>query len=75
MVGCGGAGEAVVAPAPAAVAADPLASLPTSLAQSAQATIDYQRQLAAQPSETHEPLDLGQLSLPQSDTAEPGLVE
>lgn len=75
LAGCGGAGEAVVAPAPAAVAADPLATLPTSLAQSAQAAIDYQRQLAANPSETREPLDVTGLSLPQPDTEEPALVE
>lgn len=75
VAGCGGGGEAVVAPAPAAVAADPLATLPSALASSAQAAVDYQRQLAAQPSETREPLDLGTLSLPQPDTDEPSLVE
>lgn len=72
LAGCFGGGDDATAMTPAP--ADPLASVPADASQSLAGTIDYQRALTAQPSETREPIDVSAVTLPTSDTSEPATV-
>ena len=71
LAGCFGGSDDEVA----AVPSDPLAAVPAAVSTSAQAAVDYQRQLSALPSETREPIALGDLVLPSSESDEPRPVE
>ena len=77
MSGCfgGGGDDAPVPPAPPPVTppppADPLAALPDSARQSTDGMVAYLKTLTASTSDTHDPLDVNGLTLPQSDTADP----
>jgi hypothetical protein len=71
LAGCfGGDDNTAAAPAPA----DPLAAVPAEATATAQGTVDYQVALAAASSETREPIDLTNVTLPTSDTTEPAAV-
>lgn len=50
---------------------DPLAAVPDSAKQSTDGLVAYLKTLAANTSETRDPVDVSGLSLPQSDTADP----
>ena len=70
LAGCfGGDDEAVPAPA------DPLAMVPDSAQQSAAGTVDYQKLLNSNASETREAIDVSAVVLPTSETAEPVAVD
>lgn len=70
LAACGGGGGGGDQPLPPA---DPLAAVPAATATSADATITWQTQLAAQndSAASREPIDLTGVSLATSDTAEP----
>jgi len=69
LAGCFGGGDSEVAAAP--TPADPLAAVPAEATATAAGTVDYQVALTAATSDTREPIDLGNITLPASDTAEP----
>lgn len=70
LAGCFGSDEDV-APSPA----DPLAMLPDSAIQTAAGTVEYQQQLSKHASETREAIDVSEVVLPTSETAEPVAVD
>ena len=78
MSGCFGGGDddAPVPPAPPPVTPpppppDPLAAVPDSAKQSTDGLVVYLKTLAANTSDTRDPLDVNGLTLPQSDTVDP----
>lgn len=74
MSGCFGGGDdddPVPVPPPVTPPADPLASVPDSAKQSTDGLVAYLKTLAANTSETRDPIDVTGVTLPQSDTAEP----
>ncbi len=72
LAGCfGGGGDDETALMPA----DPLAVVPDTALQTAAGTVDYQKLLNSNPSETREAIDVTALTLPTSETAEPVAVD
>ncbi len=69
--GCGGGDDPAPPAPPAPAPADPLAAVPDSARQSIDGLIGYLKMLAANKSDTREPIDLTGLTLPRSDSAEP----
>lgn len=55
--------------------ADPLAMVPDSAMQTAAGTVDYQKLLGSNPSDTREAIDVSAVVLPTSETAEPVAVD
>lgn len=72
LAGCfGGGGDDPVTALPA----DPLAVVPDTALQTAAGTVDYQKLLNSNPSETREAIDVSAVVLPTSETAEPVAVD
>ena len=72
LSGCfGGGGDDELVPTPA----DPLAMVPDTALQTAAGTVDYQKLLGSQLSDTREAIDVTTLVLPTSETAEPVAVD
>lgn len=75
LAGCfGGGGDDVVVETPP-VLADPLAAVPDTATQTVAGTVGYQQVLSLNSSETREPIDVTDLVLPSSETAEPVAVD
>lgn len=75
LAGCfGGGGDEVLAETPP-VLADPLAAVPDTATQTVAGTVGYQQVLGMNRSETREPIDVTDLVLPSSETAEPVAVD
>ena len=60
---------------PTPMPADPLAVVPDTALQTAAGTVDYQKLLGSQLSETREAIDVSSVVLPTSETAEPVAVD
>ena len=70
LAGCfGGDDEPIPMPA------DPLAVVPDTALQTAAGTVDYQKLLGSQLSDTREAIDVSSVVLPTSETAEPVAVD
>ena len=68
LAGCGGGDDRPVTIAPPV---DPLAEVPASATADALGLVNYQANLNTLTTETREPIDLSNVSLPTSETAEP----
>lgn len=71
LAGCLGGGGDDSPPAAPPAPPDPLAAVPDAARQSTEGLVSYLKSLVATPSDTREPVDIGTMPLPQSETTEP----
>lgn len=71
VAGCFGGGGDDAPPPVMPPPPDPLAAVPDSAKQSTEGLVAYLKTLAANPSDTREPIELNAVTLPTSDGIEP----